>query len=451
MTTAKYEMHQDRQALGSTRKRPRVVILGAGFGGVSAATQLARALRRGAPLHVTLVDRNNYHAFAPLLYQAAVGLVDTRSVAYPVRALTSGLGIDFLKAQIESIDVVGRQVHTSEGDLAYDWLITALGSMPRYFGLRDPYQRVLPLKSIQDASRIRARIMSSFEEAERLADPEQRKYALSFTIVGGGATGLELAGALRALIKDVAGREYRNFRDSDASVTVLEAGNEVLPGFEQELTSLAHQRLVRQGVTIRLGQRVQSVDERAVITVEGVRYPSSVVVWAAGVQPSSTVEALPGERARDGRIVVRPTLQVSGDHHTFLIGDMAAFFPPGASRPLGALAPVAIQEGATAARNLLRAVAGRPMRPFHYRDRGSLVILGRYAAVAQVSGSVFDGLLAWLLWRAVHLAWLRGLRHKLEVLVDWSLLTLTPRQTSIVESAEDTQPAEGRIREATTG
>jgi NADH:ubiquinone reductase (H+-translocating) len=411
----------------------RVVVLGAGFGGISAITELARARRRGAPIQVTLVDRNNYHAFAPLLYQAAVGLVDSRSVAYPVRALTSPLGLDFMRAQIESLDLLGQRVVTSEGDIPFDWLIVALGSVPRYFGLKDHSGRVLPLKTIDDAARIRLEVMSAFEDAERLTDSDARRRRLSFTIVGGGPTGMELAGALRALTKDVAGREYRNFLGSDASVTVLEGGNEVLPGFDERLARQAHTRLTDQGVDIRLGQIVTEVDDEAVITRDGTRLESSLVVWAAGVQPQPLIEALPGERARDGRLIVRPTLQVQDDDRVFLVGDMAAFTAPGASRPLPALAPVAIQGGKLAARNLVRAMAGRPLGAFNYQDRGSLVILGRYGAVAQVGGLTFNGLAAWLLWRAVHLAWLPGLRHKIEVLVDWSLLTMTPRQTSIIE------------------
>jgi NADH dehydrogenase len=254
--------------------------------------------------------------------------------------------------------------------------------------------------------------------------------------VGGGPTGLELAGALQALINDVADGEYRNFTASDARVTVLEGADEVLPGFDERLARRAHTRLTDQGVDIRLGQIVTEADGEAVITREGARYVSSVVVWAAGVQPAPLIDALPGKRARDGRVIVRGTLQIQGDDRVFLVGDMAAFMAEGAGRPLPALAPVAIQAGALAAKNLVRGMAGRPMRPFNYRDRGSLVILGRYGAVAQVGRLMFDGLPAWILWRAVHLAWLRGLRHKLEVLIDWSLLTLTPRQTAIIETGE---------------
>jgi NADH dehydrogenase len=295
---------------------------------------------------------------------------------------------------------------------------------------------VLPLKTIDDAARIRTQVMSAFEEAEGLEDRNARRRRLSFTIVGGGPTGLELAGALQALINDVAGGEYRGFSAADAHVTVLEGAKEVLPGFDEGLARRAHTRLSDQGVDIKLGQIVTEVDDEAVITRDGERFPSSMVVWAAGVQPPPLVDALPGERSRDGRVIVRNTLQVQGDDRVFLVGDMAAFTPKGAERPLPSLAPVAIQGGALAAKNLVRGMAGRTMRPFSYRDRGSLVILGRYGAVAQVGSLMFDGLPAWLLWRAVHLAWLRGLRHKLEVLVDWSLLTLTPRQTAIIEAGE---------------
>jgi NADH dehydrogenase len=325
-------------------------------------------------------------------------------------------------------------VRTSEGDVPFDWLIVALGSVPRYFGLKDPSGRVLPLKTIDDAARIRAELMSAFEDAERLHDPEKRRRRLSFTIVGGGPTGLELAGALQALINDVAGGEYRNFSSSEATVTVLEGGKEVLPGFDDTLSQRAHERLSEQGVNIQLDEIVTEVNEDSVVTRDGDRYVSSVVVWAAGVQPQPLTESLPGEHARDGRLVVRKTLQVEGDERVFLVGDMAAFTPESGSRPLPALAPVAIQEGKLAAKNVLRGIRGRPMQHFKYVDRGSLVILGRYRAVAQVGGVRFDGLPAWLLWRAVHLAWLRGLRHKLEVLIDWSLLTLTPRQTAIIEA-----------------
>lgn len=426
-------MSRDQGTDGQAGGRQRVVILGAGFGGLSAASHLASGVRRGAPLDITLIDRNNYHVFSPLLYQAAVGLVDTRSVAYPTRAIASELGVDFLRADVLGIDRAAHCVVTSQGPRYYDWLVVALGSVPRLEMLDDPEGLVVPLKSVGDATEIHRRILSSLEEAELTDDPQRRRDLLAFTIVGGGPTGLELAGALRALIADVAGREYRRFRNHDARVIVLEGADSVLPGLPDKLTRAAMRRLQERSVDIRLGERVSFVNRRGVHSEGGTVYPSGMVVWAAGVRPNPLVDDLPGERTRDGRVHVRPTLQLDRDDRTLLIGDAAAFVSPGADRPLGALAPVAIQQGATAARNILRAMAGRPMRRFHYRDQGNLVILGRYAAVAQVRGIEFDGIAAWLLWRGVHLAWLTGLRNKLQVLVDWSLLTSTPRQTSLLE------------------
>lgn len=408
-------------------ERRRVVVLGAGFGGLTAAL----CLTQGRPsLDVVLVDRHNYHLFTPLLYQVAANLVSDEDVVYPVRAVAYQHGFQFVCSEVRGIDLGTEQVQTDHGPIAYDYLIVALGSVTNFFGIHELEKRTLPLKTVPDAVRLRCQVLDALERAEQERDEARRRALLTFAIVGGGPTGLEFAGALAALIRDVAGREYPRLHPEDCQILVLEATGGVLPGMHAGLKSVAIARLAERGVRVALNTPVARVEDGTVITGDGRRIPAATIVWAAGVRANPLVADLPGERARGGRIVVNEELQLPGHPHVYVIGDAAAATAPGAGGLLPQIAPVAIQQARAVAENILRQERGQPLRPFRYRHLGNLVILGRHAAVAEVRGLRFNGWPAWAAWRLVHLAWLSGFRNKLEVLLDWAMVYVAPRQTA---------------------
>lgn len=411
---------------------PRVVVVGLGFGGLTAALDLARLARR-RDLEVVVVDRRNYHLFAPLLYQVAANIVEARHTLGPARALAYQAGFVFRQAEVTRVDLERAQLETSVGPIPYDYLILAPGSVTNYYGLASAEQHALALKSPLEAERIRDRVLALLEQADDEPDPARRRELLTLAIVGGGSTGAELAGALAALARDVAGRQYPRLRPEEVRILVFEATATILPGFPEALQRAAMAALRQRGVELVLNAPVQEVGEGRVTTGDGRSYAVGLVVWAAGVRASPLIASLPGERLRDGRLLVDPYLRLPGHPNVYIVGDAAAVRPEGESRPLPAIAPFAIQSGHAAAENVARALAGLPPRPFRYRHRGDLVITGRYAAVANVFGLQFDGLAAWLLWRVIHLAWLTGLRARLSVLVEWALLSFTPRQTSRLE------------------
>jgi len=417
--------------------KPRVVIVGAGFAGLSAAMRLVRARDQ---LEIVVLDRYNYNVFTPLLYHLAASLVDVESITVPMRTVAYRLGFAFRQAEVRSVDVAKRELQTTLGSVLYDYLILAPGSVPTFFGLESARKYSYPLKTVTDASQIRARVLEAFEAADRAADDEERRRRLSIGIVGGGPTGLELAGALVALVKDLAGREYPNIHPSDVTVTVFEALPSVLPGMPDKLKAGAVEQLSARGVTVRTNAPVADVASNEIVLRSGERFPVGLIVWAAGVEGSPLLGGLPVEHLRNKRVVVAPTLQIPGYPTVYVIGDSAAG-PPGTTYP--AVAPVAIQMGRTAADNILRQVHGQPVRPFRYRDRGNLVMTGRYAAVANVYGIKFDGFLAWLLWRILHLSWLTTLRSKAEVLLDWAFVYIGPRLTALIEQPVPVAPTTG--------
>jgi NADH dehydrogenase len=413
-------------------ERPRVVVVGGGFGGLSAALGLARS---SADLDLVLVDRNNYHLFTPLLYQVAVGVVDSKSITYPLRAIAHRNGFRFLLADVEAVDTEARRLQTSVGSLAYDYLVLALGSVTNFYGLSEVAARAFPLKTVADAEAIRSAVIASLEQADVEADPDQRRRLLTFPIVGGGPTGLELAGALSALLSDVSGREYPGVSESEAHVEVLEAMDTVLAGWAPDTQTRAVERLREQGVKFHFRSGLRGVaGSDYVVGAEEERLAADLLVWAAGVRGNPLVEQLPGDRTRDNRLRVDASLRLPADARVSVIGDCAAFVPEGAERPLPATAPVAIQQGAAVARNILHAVRGEAAEPFEYRHPGNLVALGRHRAAAEIGRFHFDGWPAWLIWRAIHLSWLMGLRNRLQVLLDWSVLYLGPRQTEWLQS-----------------
>jgi len=394
--------------------RPRVVIVGAGFGGLRAARALA-----GAPVDVLLLDRNNYHLFQPLLYQVAVAALPPSEIAYPVRSiLRSQRNLEFRVVEVTGFDLAHRVVRTSRGDTAFDHLIVASGAATNFFGLRDVAEHGFDLKSLPDALRLRNHVMRCFEDAIATADPEERKRLLTIAVVGGGPTGVEVAGAVSELLRRVLARDYRAIPRGEISVILLEAGTRVLATMPESLSAAAEASLKTLGVDVRFSAIVAGYDGTTVRMRDGTEIAARTLVWAAGVQASPLTQAIGVPLHRSGRILVEPTLAIPGHPDVYVVGDAAYLETPEGAVPM--LAPPAIQMGATAAKNVLRRLAGSPLVPFRYKDPGTMATIGRSAAVAVLRGLKFRGLAAWVIWLFVHLMQLVGFRNKLVVLVDWA-------------------------------
>ena len=394
--------------------RPTVVVVGAGFGGLRAA----RALRK-APVNVLLVDRHNYHLFQPLLYQVATAGLEPEEIAKPVRAVLRGQrNFDFRLAQVTGVDFAARHLATDDGPIGYDYLILATGAAANFFGLKGVEQCGLTLKDIPDAVRIRNNVLSCFEEAMFEPDAERRRALLTFVVVGGGPTGVEMAGALSELIRLVLVKDYRRLDLKDVRILLLEASNRLLAGFPERLSEAAASTLWKKHVEVRHGALVTGFDGRAATLKSGEVVPARTLIWAAGVQAAPLAKALGVPTAHLGRVKVEPTLQLAGHPEVFVIGDAAYLEAQGPSLPM--MAPVAIQMGETVARSIRRLLAGDPAVPFVYKDPGSLATIGRNAAVARIHGISFTGFPAWVVWLVVHIIQLIGFRNRLFVLTNWA-------------------------------
>jgi NADH dehydrogenase len=394
--------------------RPTVVVVGAGFGGLRAA----RALRT-TPVDVLLVDRHNYHLFQPLLYQVATAGLEPEEIAKPVRAVLRGQrNFDFRLAQVTGVDFAARRLATDDGPIGYDYLILATGAAANFFGLKGVAQCGLTLKDIPDAVRIRNHVLSCFEEAMFEAQPERRRALLTFVVVGGGPTGVEMAGALSELIRLVLVKDYRRLDLKDVRILLLEAGNRLLSGFPERLSEAAASTLWKKHVEVRHGALVTDFDGGAATLKSGEVVPARTLIWAAGVQAAPLANALGVPTAHLGRVKVEPTLQLAGHPEVFVIGDAAYLEAQGPSLPM--MAPVAIQMGETAARSIRRLLAGDAAVPFVYKDPGSLATIGRNAAVARIHGISFTGFPAWVVWLVVHIIQLIGFRNRLFVLTNWA-------------------------------
>lgn len=392
----------------------RVVIIGAGFGGLSAA----QALRRTS-FDVTVIDRRNHHLFQPLLYQVATAAVSPGDIAYPIRSiLRRQKNTRVLLAEVRSIDVAARNVALDDGKLSYDYLIVATGAGHSYFG-HDEWERWAPgLKSLDDALEIRRKILLAFERAERETDPDRRRRLLTFVVIGGGPTGVELAGAIGEISRHVLAEDFRSIDPREARVILAEAGPRILPTFPIELAGSAVHSLERLGVEVWPGSKVDSIGAETV-TMGDRQLQAGTILWAAGVAASGLGRSLGTPLDRAGRVRVEADLTVPGHPEIFVIGDLASFTQPDGT-PLPGVAPVAAQQGRHAAANLQRTIEGRPRLPFHYRDRGNLATIGRAAAVADFGKLQFSGLPAWLLWLFVHIFFLIGFRNRVAVLLNWA-------------------------------
>jgi len=393
--------------------RPRVVVIGGGFGGLSAVRTL-----HSAAVDVLLIDRGNHHTFQPLLYQVATAGLAAPSIAGPLRHILRGQrNATVLLGEARGIDVAGKTVDVDGVAHSYDFLIVATGSTHAYFG-HDEWARYAPgLKTLEDALRIRARILTAFERAEATADPAEQLEWLTFLIVGAGATGVELAGTLAEIAHHTLKREFRHIDPATARVLLVEAGQRVLPTFPPSLSAKAQRQLERLGVLVRTGRAVTSLDERGV-WIGDDRIAARTVLWAAGVAASPLGAALGVAVDRAGRVAVTPELAVPGHPEVFVVGDLTAV--PDGTGPIPAIAPAAKQMGHYAASAILAKLAGRRIGAFRYRHFGSLATIGRMAAVADFGHIRLSGILAWWIWLTAHIYFLIGFRNRLVVLIDWA-------------------------------
>ncbi|WP_434714208.1 NAD(P)/FAD-dependent oxidoreductase [Rhizobium sp. YTUHZ045] len=396
--------------------RPRVVILGAGFGGLAAAKGL-----RHADVDVTVVDRRNYHLFQPLLYQVATAALSPAQIAMPIRRILSRQSnVTVLMERVEGIDKKNRFVQTTNSRIAYDYLVVATGARHAYFG-KDEWAETAPgLKTIADATEIRARILSAFERAEAAEDEAERRRFLTFVVVGGGPTGVELAGAIAELARKVIVRDFRRIDPSSARVVLVEAGNIVLPTMPAKLSGEARRHLEMLGVEVSLGEAVTRCDSEGVALAGGRQIRSSCVLWAAGVMASRAAKWLGVPADRAGRVHVDRNLNPPGNDEIFVIGDTAAVTDRN-GRTVPGVAPAAKQMGEHAARAILAGLDGRTAGLFGYRDFGNLATIGRNAAVADFRRIRLSGFSAWLVWNIAHLWFLVGFRNRFVVFADWAL------------------------------
>ncbi|HET9795728.1 MAG TPA: NAD(P)/FAD-dependent oxidoreductase [Thermoanaerobaculia bacterium] len=398
--------------------RPHVVLIGGGFAGLAAARELA-----AAPVRLTIVDRRNHHLFQPLLYQVATAALNPSDIAAPIRSVVRARkNTTVLLGEVTSIDPSGRRLRVDGRDLGYDFLIVASGAGDSYFG-HDEWRPHAPgLKTVDDALEIRRRVLLAFERAEWETNAAARRELLTFVVVGGGPTGVELAGALSEIARHSLVRDFRDIDPAQAAVVLVEAAERVLPGFPPELSAKAARQLESLGVTIRTGARVTKIDEEAV-WLGTERIGARTALWAAGVAASPLGRSLGVPLDRQGRVRVEPDLSVPGHPEIFVAGDLAAVEQEG--RPVPGLAPAAMQEGRHAARSIRRRIAGRPTIPFHYVDKGTLATIGRSAAVADIRGWKISGFFAWAAWLGIHIFFLIGFRNRLLVMFEWAWAYLT--------------------------
>ncbi len=398
----------------------RVVIVGGGFGGLNAARALA-----GAPaLRVTLLDRHNYHLFQPLLYQVATAALSPGDIASPIRwILRHQQNVEVLLAEVTAVDPAARRVNVAGGDpIPYDFLVLAAGSAHAYFGHPEWAARAPGLKTLDDALEMRRRVLLAFEAAEREPDPARQQRLLTFVIVGGGPTGVELAGALAEIARQSLVRDFRRIHTDAARIVLVEGTPDVLATFAPPLRGAARRSLERLGVEVRTGLIVTGVDDEGVtVQAKGepaAHIPAATVLWGAGVAASPIAQSLGVPLDRVGRVTPEPTLALASHSNIFVIGDLCAFMQDG--RMLPGVAQVAMQQGTHAGRNILRAVANQPPTPFRYRDYGVMATIGRGSAVGDIFGWKVSGFFAWLFWIFLHIFWLIGFRNRFIVMSEWA-------------------------------
>jgi NADH dehydrogenase len=399
---------------------PQVVIIGGGFAGLDAARRL-----RNVPCEVTIVDRHNHHVFQPLLYQVATAGLSPGDIASPIRwILRKQARLRVLLANVEHIDTRAKQLVLDRGDrLAYDYLIVAAGATHSYFG-HDEWSEAAPgLKTLDDALAIRRRLLLAFEEAEREPNPVYQRRLLTFVIIGGGPTGVEMAGALGEIARQALRLEFDNVDPAIARIILIEAGSSILPTFPEDLRESARRALLRLGIAVRVGKAVTKVEPEAV-WIGDERVEAHTILWAAGVAATPLSRDLGPNLDRAGRVIVDPDLSVPGHPGVFVAGDLASFSHQ-TGKPLPGVAQVAKQQGKRAAANVANLIGGRPTSSFRYYDPGNMATIGRNAAIADFGFLRVSGYLGWLLWLFVHIMFLIGFRNRLSVLLQWAAAYLT--------------------------
>jgi NADH:ubiquinone reductase (H+-translocating) len=414
---------------------PHVLIAGGGFGGLAAA----RALD-GAPVRVTLIDRHNYHLFQPLLYQVATAGLSPGDIASPIRwILRRQRNLQVLLATLQSVDVGRREALLDDGRVPYDYLILATGSSHSYFG-HDEWQALAPgLKTLDDALAMRRRMLLAFEMAERSDDPAERRRLLTFIIIGGGPTGVELAGALAEIAQHTLAHEYRSIEPGSARIIVIEAGPHILGMYPPDLRAAAERSLAKLGVELRKGMPVTAI-RQGEVDAGGETLRAGTVLWAAGVAASPVARSLGVPLDRVGRVEVLPDLSIPGRPGVFVVGDLAVYSQDG--HPLPGVAQVAIQQGRQAARNILALARGKPTSVFAYHDYGNMATIGRAAAIADFGRIRLSGWIAWMAWLGLHVVKLIGFRNRLGVLLQWAWAYFTYQRSVrlITEATEATEP-----------
>lgn len=392
---------------------PHIVIIGAGFGGLTAAQALKKA-----PVQITIVDRTNHHLFQPLLYQVAMAGLSPADIAAPIRSiLRKQKNVSVMLAEATGVNFANREIILGEQRLAYDYLLLATGGRTSYFG-HDEWELFAPgLKDLDDAVEIRRRVLMAFEAAEKESDPQRRRELLTFVVVGGGPTGVELAGSIAELARFVLSRDFRTIQPEAAEILLLEGGDKILTSFTPDLAESALRQLTALGVTVRTGAQVTNIDETGV-QLGAEKINAATVIWGAGVRATALTQSLGVETDRAGRVLVERDLSLPGHREVFAIGDMTLFLQDG--KPLPGVSPVAMQMGEAVAQNIHNDLTGNPRKEFHYTDKGTMATIGRKAAIAHVGKLKLSGFPAWLFWLGLHIWFLIGFRNRFAVMFNWA-------------------------------
>lgn len=395
------------------KEMKHVVIIGAGFSGLFAAKKFF-----GKPVKVTLVDKNNYHTFNPLLYQVGAAEIEPDQIAYPVRSVIRGRkNIEFIMSEVKEIKLKQQTVITGNEEIRYDYLIIAPGSQTNYFGLNGAEENTQSLKTLDKSLFLRNHVLTMFEKAERCGDPDEKKKCLTFVITGGGPTGVEFAGAFAELVQGPLKKDFPGISLSDIDIRLVDAGKRILPMYNEKSGNYAMKMLEKKGVRIMLSAEVNGIEKGLIRFKNGESISSHTILWSAGVKGLRIKNDLDLPERRDARLAVDKTLRLNDFKEVFICGDLAFFEQDGA--PLPMIAAVASQQGEHAAMNILKLVKGREPVPFRYGDRGSMVTIGRNSAITKIAGFEFRGFFAWVLWIFVHIFYLIGFRNKVFVLFSW--------------------------------
>jgi NADH dehydrogenase len=424
----------DGHQLQELRAEPRVVVVGGGFGGLEAARDLARA-----PVRLTVVDRTNHHLFQPLLYQVATAQLSPADISAPIRAVVGRHpNVEVLLAEVTGVDVTGGRVLLDDRSIPYDYLVLATGAGQSYFGHDDWAACAPSLKTVADATAIRNRILLAFELAEKECDPELRRALLTFVVVGGGPTGVELAGAIAELARHALAGQFHHIDPTSTRVVLVEAMDRILPAFPAKLARAAHAELQRLGVRVRTRSPVEQVDAAGAV-IASERLDARTVLWAAGVSASPAGRWIGAEFDKSGRVRVKQDLTVPGHPEIYVIGDTASAMQDG--KPLPGVAPVALQQGRYVARSIRARIEGRrPERPFRYVDRGYLATVGRGYAIGSIGPLRLTGFPAWLVWAGVHISYLIGFRNRVLIMLQWAWAYVTyQRGARLIPASPETE------------